>query len=81
MINRDIRNNIESNIIYKRVGSDSSSLIPKTLLNAREKYETKLFMALLNPEENQIRIQKFQRILNKLEETIDARILGVSLNE
>lgn len=81
MINRDIRNNIESNIIYKRVGSDSSSLIPKTLLIAREKYETKLFMALLNPNENQIKIQKFQRILNKLEETIDARIFGVSLNE
>jgi hypothetical protein len=81
MINRDIRNNIESNIIYKRVGSNNSNLIPKTLLNAREKYETKLSMALLNPNENRIKIEKFQRILNKLEDTIDARIFGVSLHE
>ena len=81
MINRDIRNKIESNIIYKRVGSTNSNFIPKAILKARENYETKLSMALLNPNDNKIKLEKFQRILNKLEETIEARIYGVSLHE
>ena len=80
MINRDISNNIKSNRIYKRIGLDEDkSKIPKFLIKAREKFEFKLSMALLSPNENQFQIYKFKRILNKLEETIESRLLGGEL--
>jgi hypothetical protein len=79
MMNRDICNNNESYEIYKKVGSNNSKKIVKTLIKVREKYETKLSMALLSPKDNQFQIKKFKKILKKLDETIKARLFEVSL--
>ena len=80
----NISNNIDPNKIYKRAGLSEDkfkSYVPKAILNNRDRYETKLSMALLSPKHNAFKIAKYQRILTNIEDMIRARNNEVVFHE